>query len=81
MFNRKNVELKKVNSKHIFKSTLTPQLQRKSTSVDSGIDKDSKPTNGKLNRKDNVNTLQGHFFFFNFINVYLRINLGMKSIL
>ncbi|XP_050432889.1 pH-sensitive chloride channel 2-like isoform X2 [Adelges cooleyi] len=36
---KKNVELKKVNSKHILKSTLTPQMQRKSSSVDSGIDK------------------------------------------
>lgn len=50
------MELKKVNSKHIFKSTLTPQMQRKSISVDSGIDKDavSTMTSGKLNRRENV---------------------------
>ncbi|VVC43650.1 Hypothetical protein CINCED_3A020704 [Cinara cedri] len=52
---KKNVELKKVNSKHIFKSTLTPQMQRKSFSVDSGIDKDDigQPmTSGKLSKRD-----------------------------
>lgn len=54
---RKNVELKKVNSKHIFKSTLTPQMQRKSTSMDNGINnKVFSPTltTGKLNRRDNA---------------------------
>jgi len=52
---KKNVELKKVNSKHILKSTLTPQMQRKSMSIDSGIDKDvvSPVTSGKLNKRDN----------------------------
>jgi len=53
------VELKKVNSKHIFKSTITPQMQRKSVSVDSGIDRgvtgaSPTATSGKLNRRDNV---------------------------
>jgi len=52
------VELKKVNSKHIFKSTLTPRMQRKSVSVDSGIDRGASgasptSTSAKLNR-DNV---------------------------
>lgn len=51
---RKNVELKKVNSKHIFKSTLTPQMQRKS-SIDSGIDKGT--ISGKLSRRENVSKL------------------------
>jgi len=60
--NRKNVELKKVNSKHIFKSTLTPQMQRKSISVDSGIDRGAAGasptvTSGKLNRRENVSIL------------------------
>ncbi|XP_050053141.1 pH-sensitive chloride channel 2-like isoform X2 [Aphis gossypii] len=55
---KKNVELKKVNSKHIFKSTLTPQMQRKSISVDSGIDRGTAGasptvTSGKLNRREN----------------------------
>ncbi|XP_026811594.1 glycine receptor subunit alphaZ1-like isoform X1 [Rhopalosiphum maidis] len=55
---KKNVELKKVNSKHIFKSTLTPQMQRKSISVDSGIDRGAAGasptvTSGKLNRREN----------------------------
>lgn len=59
LYDRKNVELKKVNSKHIFKSTLTPQMPRKSESVDSGIDKDaagSTAVGGKLTKRDNVNT-------------------------
>ncbi|XP_025423922.1 gamma-aminobutyric acid receptor subunit pi-like isoform X2 [Sipha flava] len=47
---KKNVELKKVNSKHIFKSTLTPQMQRK-LSIDSGIDKGT--ISGKLSRREN----------------------------
>lgn len=57
---RKNVELKKVNSKHILKSTLTPQMQRKSTSTDSTINKSpvvSTITSGKLNRRENVSIL------------------------
>jgi hypothetical protein len=48
------VELKKVNSKHIFKSTLTPQMQRK-LSIDSGIDKGT--ISGKLSRRENVSIL------------------------
>lgn len=53
------MELKKVNSKHILKSTLTPQMQRKSISVDSGIDKSADPTmtSGKLNRRENVSPM------------------------
>lgn len=59
MYNRKNVELKKVNSKHIFKSTLTPQMPRKSELAKSGIDKDAADptavTGVKSNKRINVN--------------------------
>lgn len=50
------MELKKVNSKHILKSTLTPQMQRKSASVDCVIDKDVSPTiaSKKMSRRENV---------------------------
>lgn len=60
------MELKKVNSKHILKSTLTPQMQRKSASIDSGIDNrvTSTATSGKLNKRDNVSFFVYLFFVY-----------------
>lgn len=57
------MELKKVNSKHILKSTLTPQMQRKSASIDSGIDNRvaSTVTSGKLSRRENVSCFIYYF--------------------
>lgn len=76
--NRTNVELKKVNSKHIFKSTLTPQMQRKSVSVDSGIDRGAtgaSPTvmSGKLNRRDNVSIIHIPIRIISLINLKIYI--------
>lgn len=59
------MELKKVNSKHILKSTLTPQMPRKSFSVDSGIDKDDigqSVAGSKFNRRDSITNVSTYIY-------------------